>query len=162
VSALENYERLLNTLRQQEEELQFRRFDNDTALQLGLRIVEVAKREHKAVTVDIGRNGQQLFHCALAGTAPDNDEWLRRKSNVVTRFGHSSYYMGTHYRARGTTFEETARVDPNDYAAHGGAFPVIVKGVGVVGTVAVSGLPQIEDHELLVGVLREFLRSEQE
>jgi uncharacterized protein (UPF0303 family) len=70
--------------------------------------------------------------------------------------------MGTHYRARGTTFEEAARLDPDQYAAHGGAFPVIVKGVGVVGTVAVSGLPQAEDHDLLVGVLREFLRGEQE
>ena len=159
---MEDYEQLLKILRQQEEELQFSRFDNDTALKLGLRIVEVAKRERKTITVDIGRNGQQLFHCALAGTAPDNDEWLRRKRNVVTRFGHSSYYMGTHYRARGTTFEAAARVDPNDYAAHGGAFPVIVKGVGIVGTVAVSGLPQIEDHELLVGVLREFLSGEEQ
>jgi uncharacterized protein (UPF0303 family) len=159
---MDNYAQLLDTLRQQEEELQFRNFDNDTALRLGMRIVEVARFGRKAITVDIVRNGQQLFHCALAGTAPDNDEWLRRKRNVVTRFGHSSYYMGTHYRARGTTFEAAARVDPNDYAAHGGAFPVIVKGTGVVGTIAVSGLPQIEDHELLVGVLREFLRSEKE
>jgi uncharacterized protein (UPF0303 family) len=159
---MDNYTQLLDTLRQQEEELQFRNFDNDTALRLGMRIVEVARLGRKAITVDIGRNGQQLFHCALPGTAPDNDAWVRRKSNVVTRFGHSSYYMGTHYRARGTTFEEAARLDPDQYAAHGGAFPVIVKGVGVVGSVAVSGLPQAEDHDLLVGVLRTFLHGEQE
>lgn len=70
--------------------------------------------------------------------------------------------MGIHYRARGTSFEQAARLDPDQYAAHGGAFPVIVQGVGVIGTVAVSGLPQAEDHELLIGVLREFLRSERD
>ena len=152
---------LLNTLLHQEEELQFRRFDNDTALRLGLLLVDVAKRERKAITVDISRNGQQLFHCALDGTSTDNDVWVKRKSNVVTHFGHSSLYMGAHYRAKGTTFEASARLDPSQYAAHGGAFPVIVKGVGPVGVVAVSGLPQLEDHELVVNQLREFLRGEQ-
>jgi uncharacterized protein (UPF0303 family) len=127
---MDNNLQLLDILRQQEEELQFRRFDNDTAVRLGMQIVDVARLGRKAITVDIVRNGQQLFHCALPGTAPDNDAWARRKSNVVTRFGHSSYYMGTHYRARGTSFEEAARLDPDEYAAHGGAFPVIVKGVG--------------------------------
>jgi uncharacterized protein (UPF0303 family) len=159
---MDNNLQLLDTLRRQEEELQFRHFDNDTALRLGMQIVEAARLGRKAITVDIVRNGHQLFHCALPGTAPDNDAWVRRKSNVVTRFGHSSYYMGIHYRARGTSFEEAAGLDPDQYAAHGGAFPVIVQGVGVIGSVAVSGLPQAEDHELLVGVLREFLLSERD
>jgi len=39
----------------------------------------------------------------------------------------------------------------------GGAFPIIVRDVGAVGTVAVSGLPQAENHALVVSVLREFL-----
>lgn len=153
---------LLNTLLQQEEELQFRRFDNATALRLGFLFVETAKREGKAITIDISRNGQQLFHCALAGTSADNDAWLKRKSNVVTHFAHSSLYMGTHYRARGTTFEASARLDPSQYAAHGGAFPVIVREVGPVGVVAVSGLPQLEDHDFVIARLREFLKSEQD
>jgi uncharacterized protein (UPF0303 family) len=157
---MDEHKELLDNLRQQEQEIQFRRFDNDTALRIGLRLVELAKAGNKAITVDIVRNGQQLFHCALAGTATDNDEWARRKGNVVKRFGHSSYYMGTHYRARGTSFEEASRLDLNEYAAHGGAFPIVVKDVGLVGSVAVSGLPQAEDHELVVSVLREFVDSE--
>ncbi len=48
-------------------------------------------------------------------------------------------------------------LDESEFAAHGGAFPVIGRGVGVVGTVTVSGLPQEEDHRLVVSVLRSFL-----
>ena len=144
---------------QQEFELQFTEFSNDTALALGLKLVEAARARSSSVTVDVCRNGQQLFHCALPGTSADNDDWIRRKNNVVNRYGHSSLYVGTQFRAKGSTFEESSRLDPGQYAAHGGAFPITIRNVGVVGTVTVSGLPQAEDHELVVEVLREFLES---
>ena len=53
--------------------------------------------------------------------------------------------------------EEKFLLDGSRFAAHGGAFPVMVRHVGMVGTVTVSGLPQAEDHRLVVSVLREFL-----
>jgi len=154
---MENFERLLEELLSQEQELQFRAFRNEDALLLGMKLVERAKADAKSVTVDICRNGQQLFHCALPGTSADNDAWIRRKNNVVNRYGHSSYYVGTQFRAKNTSFEQSSRLDVDQFAAHGGAFPVIVRNVGVVGTVTVSGLPQEEDHRLVVDVLREFL-----
>lgn len=157
---MDTHQQQMHSLLQEESELQFSGFSNDTALALGLKLVERAKAGPHSVTVDICRNGQQLFHCALAGTSVDNDAWIRRKNNVVNRYGHSSLYVGTMFRAQGKTFEESSRLDPDQYAAHGGAFPVIVRGVGVVGTVTVSGLPQIEDHAMVVGALRDFLNCE--
>ncbi len=65
--------------------------------------------------------------------------------------------MGTQFRAKNTTFEQSSRLDIDRYAAHGGAFPLIVRNVGVVGTITVSALPQEEDHRLVVQVLREFM-----
>ena len=106
------------------------------------------------MTIDISRGEQRLFHCALPGTAADNDEWIERKNRVVRRFGHSSYYMGVQ---EGDAFAATFLLDEREFAAHGGAFPLIVRDVGVVGTVTVSGLPQEEDHRFVVGVLRAFL-----
>jgi uncharacterized protein (UPF0303 family) len=148
---------LLQTLQQHEEELQFWEFTNETAVVLGLRLLEAAKRERKTLTIDICRNGQQLFHAALPGTSADNDLWIKRKNNVVNHYGHSSFYVGTDFRARGKSFEQDSRLPIEHYAAHGGAFPVIVRNVGVVGTVTVSGLPQAEDHEFVVRELRAFL-----
>jgi uncharacterized protein (UPF0303 family) len=139
----------------QEAELQFERFDNDTALALGQALVDAARRDSLAVTVDVRRGEQQLFHAALPGTAADNDAWIERKNRVVRRFGHSSFYVGR--QLEGTTMEEKFLLDGTRFAAHGGAFPVIVRDVGVVGTVTVSGLPQAEDHRLVVAVLRAFL-----
>ena len=139
----------------QEAELQFQRFDNDTALALGQALVAAARQAGLAVTVDIRRGEQQLFHAALEGTAADNDAWIERKNRVVRRFGHSSFYVGT--LLGGATMEEKFLLDGSRFAAHGGAFPVIVRDVGMVGTVTVSGLPQAEDHGLVVAVLRDFL-----
>jgi uncharacterized protein (UPF0303 family) len=147
----------LESLARQEAELVFDRFDEETAWRLGVQLVESAREAGLPVTIDIRRNGHQLFHAALPGTAPDNDAWIERKVRVVTRFGRSSLHVGEAARQAGTTFEEQMRLAPDEYAAHGGGFPVTVSGVGVIGVVTVSGLPQLEDHSFVVEQLRRFL-----
>jgi uncharacterized protein (UPF0303 family) len=154
---MENYQELLSALLYQEEALQFSGFTNEMAFEVGNKLVEAARQQQKAVTIDICRNGQQLFHCALTGTAADNDEWIKRKNRVVNRFGHSSFYMGNLYKSKNTTIQDSALLDPREFAPHGGAFPIIVKNVGVVGTITVSGLPQQEDHQLVVQTLAAYL-----
>jgi len=57
----------------------------------------------------------------------------------------------------GQTMQEKYLLPESEYAAHGGSFPLLIRNVGVVGTITVSGLPQAEDHELVVGVLRKML-----
>lgn len=141
----------------QEQRLQFARFDNEDAWRLGCLLVELARERALAVTIDVRRGEQQLFHCALPGTSADNDAWIERKIRVVRRYGSSSYLVGQKFREEGSSFEEKSRLDPDRYAAHGGAFPVLVAGVGLVGTVAVSGLPQLADHLLVVEALEAFL-----
>jgi uncharacterized protein (UPF0303 family) len=150
-------EALISQLEEHERRLRLPGFDNDDAWQLGIVLVELAVARRAPVVVDLRRNGQQLFHYALPGTNADNDAWIKRKTAVVDRFAASSYLVGQRCMADGTTFEERFRLDPDLFAAHGGAFPVNVKGVGVVGTVAVSGLPQDEDHALVVQGLERYL-----
>jgi len=153
------YEDTLKELRQQEEEIQFASFTHDTALAVGMALLQEARKRGKAVAIDITRSGQQLFHFAMAGTTVDNGEWIKRKNNVVNRFGHSSYHVGIFLKNAGQAIEEKYLVSSSDYAAHGGAFPLIIRHVGIVGTITVSGLPQQEDHDLVVTTLKEFLAS---
>jgi len=147
----------LAELAAEEEELRFDGFTNDDAWDLGSAIVAVARRDGAPVAVDVSRHGHQLFHAALPGTSPDNDSWIQRKTRVVHRFGHSSLFMRQASIERGTTFEAEFGLDPARYAAHGGAFPVVVRSVGPVGAVVVSGLPQLEDHRMVVAAIRAHL-----
>lgn len=150
---------LIEELEDQERRLRLPGFDNDDAWQIGIILVELAASRRAPVTVDLRRNGQQLFHYALPGTSADNDAWILRKSAVVNRFGQSSLLVGRLAQADGVTFEERFRLDPAVYAAHGGSFPVHVHGVGVVGTVTVSGLPELEDHMMVVAGIEQYLED---
>ncbi len=147
----------LAELAAEEEELQFGSFTNDDAWDLGAALVAAARRDGAPVAVDVSRHGHQLFHASLPGTSPDNDSWIQRKTRVVQRFGHSSLYVRQASIERGTTFEAEFGLDPARYAAHGGAFPVVVRSVGPVGAVVVSGLPQLEDHRMVVAAIRAHL-----
>ncbi|TQN42702.1 uncharacterized protein (UPF0303 family) [Blastococcus colisei] len=144
----------LAELAAEEEDLQFTRFTADDAWELGSALVAGGREKELPIAVDLTRNRHQLFHAALAGATPDNDSWIRRKTRVVTRFGHSSLYVRQASIERGTTFEAEFGLDPARYAAHGGAFPILVRDVGPIGVVVVSGLPQVEDHRMVVAALR--------
>ena len=147
----------LDSLLAEEELLQFTTFSNEDALALGAMMIEAARTAALPIAIDVRRGDQQLFHAAMPGATADNDAWIERKIRVVRRFGRSSFAVGTALRLDGRTIEDTYLLSESEYAPHGGAFPVTVKDVGVVGTVAVSGLPQEDDHAFVVGVLRKFL-----
>lgn len=150
---------LVAEVERQERDLRFATFTNDDAWELGSLLVRLATERGLPVTVDVRRGTQQLFHAARPGTVADNDTWVERKVRVVERFGTSSYLQGLRARAKGTTFAEVHDLPLQQYAAHGGAFPVHVEGVGVVGAVTVSGLPQADDHALVTEAIATFLRG---
>jgi uncharacterized protein (UPF0303 family) len=143
----------LERVKLQERELELPQLDAHVAWGLGVRLRTMAEERGLAVVIDVRRFGQPLFYTALDGTTPDNGEWVRRKCNVVARFHRSSYAVGLSLKAKGETLSESQGLPLADYAAHGGSFPLVVEGAGVVGAVTVSGLPQRADHELVVEAL---------
>lgn len=150
----------LELIARQERELILRHFDADDAWQLGLRLRELAFSRHHAVAIELRRFGQQLFFSALAGAIPDNAEWIRRKANTVQRFHCSSYAIGLDLKRTNRDLTEKYGLPLSDYAAHGGSFPLHVAGAGVIGSLTVSGLPQRQDHELVVEALCAHLGRE--
>ena len=149
----------LLVIEQQEKLLRFVAFDADTAWKLGGLMREKLLAAGVGGTIEIEVAGQVLFACATAGATPGQADWIRRKRNTVRRFGRSSYGVGRVLERDGETLEGRHGITQADFAAHGGGFPIFVKGVGAgaVGTVIVSGLPQREDHRLVVSALAEVL-----
>ena len=141
----------------EERELTFARFTNDDALDLGLLLAGKARTRQLPIAIEVERGGQRLFHFAATGATPDNAAWIERKQRLVRRIHKSSYVIGLKFAASGKTLADSLGPAASDYAAHGGCFPVVVPGVGLVGTVTVSGLPQKDDHDLVVEAIREFL-----
>ncbi|WP_263373441.1 heme-degrading domain-containing protein [Granulicella aggregans] len=140
----------------QERELVFPSFNSEIAWFLGNTLRTLAETRKHPVVIDIRKFGdpdQQLFFTALPGTTPDNARWVLRKSRVVARFHRSSYAAGLYLEEQGTTFSAKYSLPDEDYATHGGAFPITVAETGVVGAVTVSGLPQRQDHELVIEAL---------
>jgi uncharacterized protein (UPF0303 family) len=134
----------------QERELALPRLDMQVAWELGACLRGLAQDRGLRVVIDVRRFGQPLFYTALDGTTPDNVDWVRRKSNLVARFHCSSYAISLKLKAGGQTLQEKYGLPDADFAAHGGSFPLSVAGAGVIGSITVSGLPQREDHELVV------------
>jgi uncharacterized protein (UPF0303 family) len=104
----------------------------------------------------------------------DNEVWVRRKRNTVLRWGVSSWLMrnkmiASHGGTQGLEAAFAAKfalksscggAAADEYAIHGGGFPVRVKGVdGVVAVVVVSGLKQDHDHQVVAEVVDEFIRQ---
>ncbi len=147
----------LAALLAEEARLVFSQFDHEVAWALGSRLRAAALQAGLPVAISIRRGGQCLFHAALPGSSADNDAWLLRKAAVAERYGHSSYFVGCKFRADGGDFDTDSRLDNALFAAHGGAFPVLLGTSGCVGSVAVSGLAQVEDHRFVVTHLEAFL-----
>ena len=123
------------------------RFDVETALQLGLILVDMAIG--RPVVINIRNANRTFFHAALPGSQANNDNWARRKSNTALLMGRASMLVGLKYLERKRSLATDGLPDA-DYADHGGAVPILVQGVGMVAVCTVSGLPQEDDHRLVM------------
>jgi len=140
----------------QEEVLCFPAFDEATAFAIGSAIRERAAAQNQPIVIDIRFWDRPLFYAALPGSKPDNVEWVRRKANLVRRLYKSSYRVVLENRGAEFPFIRHA-MDPADYVLAGGGFPIRINGVGIVGVIVVSGLPERSDHALVVWAVARWL-----
>jgi len=147
----------IETTKRQEAALVFDGFNEATAFALGSAIRERGLAENMPIIIDIRTFDRPLFYAALPGSNASNPDWARRKINVVRRFLKSTYRMVLEQQRPDRTFKVGEGLDIADYVLAGGGFPITVKGVGVIGAVAVSGLPEREDHGVVVAALCDHL-----
>ncbi len=148
---------LIAALLKQEQALVLDGFDELAAYEVGEAIRVRAVARSAPVVIDIRTPARRLYFAALAGSSADNEDWARRKGNVVMRCHASSWRVGLQLEAKNRPQWPDGGLHPREFVTHGGGFPVQVKGVGVIGAIAVSGLPSRDDHGLITAVLAERL-----
>jgi uncharacterized protein (UPF0303 family) len=144
------------SLAEQAVEVELAAFTLADAVALGLLATDAAQKNGLEIVIEVHHLGRLAYRVALPGSRPDSDDWIMRKARVVERFSTSTLAMRVKYEERGTTFAEATGLSETEYAPHGGGFPIVVSGVGPVGAMYASGLPQVKDHEFIVACLREL------
>lgn len=151
---------ILDRIADEEDRLQFPSFDEGVAWSLGLALVEKGRAESLPVVINIRTPDATLFHAALPGAAPANENWARRKSNATLYWHRASWAVGAGFRCRGQVFPDDQQgLSAADFATHGGSFPVRLRNGRVIAAVTVSGLPQAEDHAMVVAAIEQVLRE---
>jgi uncharacterized protein (UPF0303 family) len=131
-------------------------FDEMVALRLGTALMNLAQVRNLPVVINIRSASRCFFHASLPGASANNDNWARRKGNTALMMGRASLIVGLTNIARGRTLANEGLPEA-DYADSGGSVPLRVAGAGIVAVCTVSGLPQVEDHRLVVEALTAML-----
>lgn len=147
----------IEELKEQERRLVLPAADLATLHALGRRLYDAAVADGLPLTVQVRLGERLVFSASAPGSAAVNERWAARKSRVAHVFERSSLRVRLEHERDGHDVNALNGLPVDAYAAHGGAFPLRVPNVGFVGSVVVSGLPQVQDHELVVGVLEAFL-----
>lgn len=154
-------ESALDELGAQEEALRYPgQFGSEDALELGNAVATLAAAYDRGVSVQITResDGLVLFSWSCDDKAPRNVGFADGKRKASLICGHSSLWGYVRRTLDGT---EPANFDESTGALYAaGAFP-IVDGTGErVATIAVSGLHEGRDHDLVVDALGRALGVE--
>ncbi|KDQ20106.1 hypothetical protein BOTBODRAFT_51456 [Botryobasidium botryosum FD-172 SS1] len=159
---------LLKEIAEQEATLRFPIFNAEIALDIGMGIRsrflndQSGKFTNRGIVIHISTfTDHTLFAAAVGNEAeigPNCWYFVEGKKNIVKRFGHCSYFIGTQLAVHGETIA-MKDLHPPEYAPFGGAFPIWIKDVpsAPIGTIIVSGLEQENDHALVVDTLKEYI-----
>lgn len=139
-------------------ELRFDSLSHEDALALGMDLAARAEERNWPLAVSVFLGDQHVFRYACPGTTAENDDWIERKRKTVYKFQESSFLVGQRLIAQGKEFHAETGLDQS-FAAHGGGFPLFIGDV-FVGAVIASGVPQQDDHAIVIEALNAALNDE--
>lgn len=155
---LEEFQKALDM---QEEILQFTHFTNNDAWELGSIMVAEAKKRNIPLAIRIElNNGLCVFQHFPDGTTLRNQMHIEKKINTVKLMEKSSLNFYTSMRKSEKTLSDLA-LDEKEYVCCGGGFPIRMEEAGVIGSIAVSGLNHVSDHDFIVKCVGKYLHADE-
>jgi uncharacterized protein (UPF0303 family) len=141
----------------EEQRLGLPNFGIKDALVLGDIAKSLALNKDLPIAIEVRIGDWIVYHCSLPGSKQENDWWISRKARVVKLKEHSTLFERLSAEERSVNWFIENGVSEVDFAIHGGGLPLITKKDGFIGSLLISGLPQIEDHLFGVETLTEYL-----
>jgi uncharacterized protein (UPF0303 family) len=111
------------------------------------------------IAIEIKLENWIMYHISLPGSNPENNFWIRRKSNVVMLKKHSSLYERINAEDQSIDWFKLNKVNEVDYAIHGGSLPLITQNYKFIGTLTISGMTHVADHLFGVEILTNYLNG---
>ncbi|MBO7711637.1 MAG: heme-binding protein [Lachnospiraceae bacterium] len=150
----------LDVLKEQEKILRYETFDRETILELGLKIIQTAKKNlNRNVACRIVEDTTVVFAYKGEGTTLENDWWMDRKLATTRLTGMSSLHAAV--------AEAYGQIEPfyegreDNFALCGGCIPVQMKdGRKPYAFVLVSALAHNDDHQVIADAMAEQLGVE--
>ena len=147
---------LMKQCEAEQKELKFREFSSETALAIGMALIEEAKKRDNKICIDIAIAGRRLFHYSSDGNAVSNDIMIERKKKTAMHTGHSSLWAHYMLEDCGMNIKEKWALEPSEYAQVGGAFPIRLENCQ---TITCSGFNHEQDHSIIIDVCRKLKRE---
>jgi uncharacterized protein (UPF0303 family) len=128
-----------------------------SALSIGDIAKSIGFSRNLPIAIEVRIGDWTVYHASLPGSSPENDSWIARKARVVNLMNHSTLYERVKAEELSIDWFTENNLSEKEYAIHGGGLPLISKEQGFVGSLIISGLPQIDDHLFGIEVLTEYL-----
>ncbi|MFI3206803.1 MAG: heme-binding protein [Clostridia bacterium] len=147
----------LKIIEKQEEAFVFEKFTHEDAWELGNIIVKVARKNGFSPAISIRlMSGYTVFQYGFDNTGLDHQNWMKRKQNSCEVKMMSTARLDYVVNIDNLDIKQAWFMDPMEYSTCPGAFPIKVKSVGMIGTIIVSGISLISDHDLIAESLNEY------
>jgi len=144
-------------LLEEEELFQLKSLDVFSALTIGDIAKSIGFSRNLPIAIEVRIGDWTVYHASLPGSSPENDSWIARKARVVNLKNHSTLYERVRAEELSIDWFSENNLSEKEYAIHGGGLPLILNEQGFIGSLIISGLPQIDDHHFGIEVLTEYL-----
>lgn len=152
----------MEELLEKEYNVTFDTFTHKLAFQMGENIKKTLDTYQEPLGIEIVLQGLPVFSYYKEGTTLNTKSWIEGKRKVVEFFGRSSAYIEewakslenkedldkNTYTFPYQNFYNKFSLDPIIYRICGGSFPILIKNIGMIGSITISGLSRKEDHLL--------------
>lgn len=129
----------------------------ETAIAVGVAMEKLGHERALLIACAVFFDSQRVFHIGLPGSSAENDQWIEMKRHTVDITHNSSLALRRQLQSVEGVGEELPYAN-GLFAMCGGGYP-LNDSTGDRGVAIVSGLPHLDDHDLVVEAIAKVVEA---